>query len=393
MNKFPLGGIAKSLLALFNEIEGRYEIDFFLFQKSGLFVPLIPSSIQVIESQLEEPFCNPHPKYLIHAFKKLSYKRFFLWCVFSVKSIWGRFRGGLHGQMNIVYPWIGTHTPSIKKHYDVAIAYEGGPSVYFLVSKIDADIKIGYVHSCYSDNETDNMLKPSDILYFPKLDYLVTISQTCLESLWKEFPDMKDRSLVIENICSRKMICKMADLGTSYDDMFEGYRLVSMGRIDMFIKGLDLVVEACKILKEKNVSFRWYWLGDGAQKGDLEKMVEENKITDVLKLLGAKTNPYPYIKDADIYVQPSRVEGKSVALDEVKALKKPIVVTNFSSVKDQFTDGVNALIAEINAEDIANKIIYLMNHSELQEHLTVNLSKEKVSNEEQALIFESLINK
>ena len=121
-------------------------------------------------------------------------------------------------------------------------------------------------------------------------------------------------------------------------------------------------------------------------------MVDDMDVADCFILLGAKVNPYPYVANADIYVQTSRVEGKSVALDEVKALAKPIVVTNFSSVNDQFINENNALIAEMEPVDIANKIERLINDSELCNILIGNLKKEKIGNEEQVQIFESLLN-
>ena len=146
-------------------------------------------------------------------------------------------------------------------------------------------------------------------------------------------------------------------------------------------------------MKQKGIDFRWYWLGDGSQRPQLKRMIAEAGIADVFILLGAKTNPYPYIKDADIYVQPSRIEGKSVALDEVKALARPIVVTCFESVYDQFTDNKNALISEMNAQSVANNIMKLIEDRPLAESLRKNLLHEKVGNEEQAEVFTSLLTK
>ena len=288
--------------------------------------------------------------------------------------------------------FIGKHSRPLGRHYDAAIAYQGGRCIYYLVENVNADIKIGYVHSNYSVNQTDYMLKPSDIKYFPQLDYIVTISQICLNSLYNEFPTLKDRCLLIENICSPKMIKVMAQKGDTYEDNFSGVRLVSMGRFDIHIKGMDIAIKACRILKSAGIYFHWYWLGEGEHRNQLETMIREAGVQDVFILLGAKTNPYNYIKDADIYIQPSRIEGKSVALDEVKALAKPIVVTKFISVLDQFTNRQNALICDIDAKSLSDSIIELLNNKELRDSLVNNLKQEKVGNEEQAEIFESLLN-
>ena len=391
MDTFPLGGISKSLLALLHQIEGQYDIDFLLMKKEGIFIPLIPQSVNVISDVLEIEFRNPHPKKVFKNMFTMKFSRWVAWCEFSVRCLWARLIGGLPKMVCTMDEYIGKFSRPLKTHYDAAIAYQGGRCIYYLVENVDADVKIGYVHSNYSVNETDYMLKPSDSKFFPKLDYLVTISQICRESLWNEFPLLKERCWVIENICTPQMIHSMASQGESYADGFEGVRLVSMGRFDIQIKGIDFALEACQIMKSKGVAFKWYWLGEGEQRSQLEEMIRKAELEDVFILLGVKTNPYPYIKDADIYVQPSRIEGKSVALDEVKALAKPIVVTNFSTVYDQFIDGETALVSKMDPLDIVDKIELLIKNESLRHELVENLKKENVGNEEQAEFFKTLL--
>lgn len=392
MDTFPLGGISKSLLALFNQLGDRYKIDFFLMHKDGLFVPLIPKSVNVISDLLPEEFRSPNPKYLFKNFLSLDFCNWLKWVQFCILCSLARLRGGLYKMVNVMDIWLAKHTPSIDKHYDAAIAYQGGRCIYYIIEKIDAKVKIGYVHSNYSNNEVDFMLKPTDSKYFPRLDFVVTISSVCLQSLLDEFPSLSKKCCVVENICSPSLIRENVKNAISYDDNFCGIRLVTMCRLDLWIKGIDLAIQACKILKERNIQFKWYLLGDGEQRLKIESMVDDMDVADCFILLGAKVNPYPYVANADIYVQTSRVEGKSVALDEVKALAKPIVVTNFSSVNDQFINENNALIAEMEPVDIANKIERLINDSELCNILIRNLKKEKIGNEEQVQIFESLLN-
>lgn len=393
MDTFPLGGISKSLLALFNEIGNEYEIDFLLMKKEGLFVPLIPNSVNVLTDVIEPEFRNPHPRNVLKYFKSMKFKRWLSWCNFSLRCTLAKLTGGLGKMVCTMDEYIGKHSCAISKHYDVAIAYQGGRCIYYLVENVDADVKIGYVHSNYSINKTDFMLKPSDSKYYPMLDSIVTISQICLSSLRTEFPKLEKRCHVVENICSPKMINLMAGEGETYSDGFNGIRLSSMGRFDIQVKGIDIAIEACKILKSKGITFRWYWLGDGNQRKKVENLVREFGVQNEFILLGAKINPYRYIKDSDIYVHPSRIEGKSVALDEVKALAKPIIVTKFDSVYDQFSDKQNALICDINAAAVANSIVDIIENKKLAKNLVDNLRHEKVGNEDQIEVFKSLLNK
>lgn len=393
MDTFPVGGIAKSLLSLFSEIDGKYDIDFLIMEKSGLLIPLIPKDINVLPELLKREFRNPHPKYVFKNLKTLKFKEWLKWVGYSISCCFARLTGGLHKHICTMDVYIGKHTKKIDKHYDAAIAYAGGRCIYYLVENVDADVKIGYVHSDYLVNETDFMLYNADKKYYPKLDKIVTISQKCLQSLNQKFPDLESKCCVVENICSVKNIRDMAERGESYTDNFEGFRISSLVRFDIQTKGLDIALESAKILKEKGKSFRWYIIGDGGQRPTLERMVAENKLENEFVLLGAKVNPYGYLKDSDIYAQTSRIEGKSVSLDEAKALAKPIVVTCFPSVYDQFKDGENALIAEMTAQGVADKISMLMEDKNLREKLTENLLNEKVGNEEQAQVFESLLEK
>lgn len=393
MDTFPVGGIAKSLLALFNEIEGKYDIDFLIMEQEGLLIPLIPQSINILPEQLERPFRNPHPKNVFKNFKALSFGKWLKWVGYSLSCCFARVTGGLHKHICTMDTYIGKHTKKIEKHYDAAIAYAGGRCIYYLVENVDADVKIGYVHSDYLVNETDFMLYNADKKYYPKLDRIVTISQKCVDSLKQKFPNLANKCCVVENICSVKTIMQLADSGETFNDGFDGFKIASLVRFDIQTKGLDIAVGAAKILKEKGKRFKWYILGDGEQRPALEKLIADNDIKEQFILLGAKVNPYPYVKDANIYAQTSRIEGKSVSLDEAKALAKPIVVTCFPSVYDQFTDNKTALIAKIEAEDVANKILQLMEDENLREQLSKNLREEKVGNEEQAQIFESLLEK
>lgn len=392
MDTFPLGGIAKSLLALFNELGNRYDIDFLLMRKEGLFLPMIPDNVHLLKEPIASEYRNPHPKLVLRNYKALSLREWLRWCSFSLTCSVGQLRGGLHRKVQSMDEWLGKHTTPLKKHYDAAIAYQGGRCIYYLIQNVDADVKIGYVHSDYLNNETDYMLYRTDKKYFPTLDSLVTISEKCVESLRKAFPDMLSKIKVVENICSPTMIRSMANEFVPFEE-YTGLKLLTMGRLDWEVKGLDFIVDAAENLKSKGIDFRWYLLGDGHSRKRLEEAIAQRLLDKHVLILGAKTNPYPYISACDIYVHPSRVEGKSVALDEVKALAKPVVVTDFSTVFDQFRDNVTALICKKDPDDIVKSIILLANNPNERKRLTSNLQSEKIGNCEQVDIFESLLTK
>jgi glycosyltransferase involved in cell wall biosynthesis len=113
-------------------------------------------------------------------------------------------------------------------------------------------------------------------------------------------------------------------------------------------------------------------------------------LQDVVKLLGIRENPYPYIAQCDIFVQPSRFEGKSVVLDEARILCKPIVVTNYATVYDQIDDS-NGCIVKMDGKSIAEGIKELILNEEKRNSYVETLQTLKQSNEEHIQDYYNLI--
>ena len=182
----------------------------------------------------------------------------------------------------------------------------------------------------------------------------------------------------------------MANLENGYDDNFDGVRLLTIGRLANQ-KGYDMALEACKILKDKGIKFKWYALGKGPLKDEIEKYIKENELQGYFNLLGVKSNPYPYIKGADIYVQTSRFEGFGLAIAEARMLNIPVVTTEFDAVYNQMVQGKNGLVVDMDSQSIANGILKLINDEELRNSIVEYLKTEKKGNTEELEKFYELI--
>jgi glycosyltransferase involved in cell wall biosynthesis len=157
----------------------------------------------------------------------------------------------------------------------------------------------------------------------------------------------------------------------------KGVTLVSVGRLNVQ-KGFDIAIDACKLLADRGIDVYWYILGEGEQRSILDEKIKSLGLENRFILLGIRENPYPYVSAADIYVQPSRFEGKSIAIDEAKILGKPIVVTNFPSVVDQIGHAHKGWIVKMNADAIAAGIAEVIQNREAREKLQANLASEKL---------------
>jgi glycosyltransferase involved in cell wall biosynthesis len=279
-----------------------------------------------------------------------------------------------------VWKYISRSLPPLEKTYDIAIGYLEKNPIYFCVDKVKAKMKIGFIHNDYEKLAMDPTI---DKKYFSELNHIVTVSEECAKVLKNKFPTNAEKVKVMYNIVSDKTIHKMAmepvELNSNNNNN-NSKILVSVGRLN-YQKGFDLAVKACKYLVDSGYSFKWYVIGEGEERRKLEELIKQFGVENYFILLGMKENPYPYVKAADIYVQPSRFEGKSIAIDEAKILLKPIVVTNFSTVKDQIIHNVNGLIVDMNSIAIFEGIKSLIVDNELKAALQKNLSKEKLGSE------------
>lgn len=367
------GGAEKSLITLLSLIDySRCDVDLFLFRREGLFLPNVPREVNIIDGgEGYSSFDGEASVYIKRCIKTLRFS------AAANRILYSRAVGS--GNRKAVWSALKKALPRIKKHYDVAVGYLEGNANYYCVDCVDADIKIGYVHNDYSKLGLDeNFDRP----FFEKLDKLVSVSDECCDVLRTVFPALKEKIIKIENISSPEALKKLAvGKPAEYADA-EGKILLTVGRFSPQ-KGYDTAVEAAKILKENGAAFKWFAIGKGELKNRIEEKISRYGLQDNFILLGEKSNPYPYIDNCDIYVQPSNFEGKSIAIDEAKAFSKPIVATRFSTVFDQLTDGETALLAEIDAADVAKKIKRLIDDEALCGKLSKMLAETHRGNEEE----------
>ena len=271
------------------------------------------------------------------------------------------------------------YIPSVKKHYDVAISYMHGVTNYFVIDKCDADKKYLYIHHDY---EKMNENVQYDYSYFKKADAIITVSSRCVQSVVNVHPKLKGKVVCIENIHSEALIKKMAMSGIAHEfDNKENYiKIVSIGRITN-VKRFDRAVEAAKILKDSGIKFIWLLLGCGDLENKIKELIKKLGLEREFVLVGVKANPYPYINNADIFVQTSDNEGKSMVIDEAKILKKPIVVTNYKTVRDVIKNGENGIVADFTPESVAEKIMMIINDKSLKDKIISNLECEIIGNE------------
>ena len=360
------GGVSKSIVNLLNVMDRTtYDVHLLLLDRAGdILSPYLPSDITVhVNREIE----NLHRG--LRGVRALLFAGHLLLAFGSLlRMLMSKISRAWAGR------WLAYLMPRFTDlTFDLIIDYGGQQQLYYMVDKLDGKKKITFFHNDYSKWP---YYYAADRLYYPIVDQILSISQTCVDVLKAYFPDCKDKISVMQNISSPVLITKQAN--ETVDLPIAPLLLVSLGHI-MRRKGTDFSIDAAKILQKKGVEFKWMWVGKVVEK-DLIRRIEQEGLADRFVVLGIRSNPYPYIKAADIYVHPARFEGKSIALDEAKILCKPIIVTNFSTVNDQFEDRVNASICEMNGDALADAIIELAANKELRQSYVAYLNAHIVDN-------------
>jgi len=379
------GGAEKSLVTLLSLLDfDRYDVDLFLFRDDGLFRPLVPPEVNVSGAGRDylmfDGGLTDALKYFIKNRKwRLAFARVCYALALRKKD------AGKRGEL--AWRHMKTALPRLEKKYYAAIGYLEGTAIYFCADCTSAEKKIGWLHIDYDQIAARRAM---DERYFKKLDTLVSVSEQCTQIALNTFPFLRGKTATVANIISSKMLAGMAGNGRVFEDVGGVKIILTVGRLTPQ-KGIDRAVRACGFLLEKGYDVRWYHIGAGELFDEISALVVEEDAGGAFILLGEKSNPYPYMKSCDVYVQPSNYEGKAIAVDEAKCLRKPIVVTDFPTAREQITDGVNGLVAAMDHASLAKKIMLLLDDASLREKLIENLRCEAVGNESEIEKFYALI--
>lgn len=382
MNNLNVGGAEKALVSLLQVFDfTKYNVDLLLFKKEGLFLKQVPEQVTI----LQEP---ENWKYFDMPFTQVLKENFlsFKWQVI-IQRVRYKIDTGKTKNATVTeqFGWnkIARTIKPLKKKYDCAIGFlEKNPN-YFVVDKVSSNTKIGFIHNDYNALKLHKWI---DEPYFSKMSAVATVSDECVNVLKKEFPEHADIFKYIPNIVSGSLVKSMSKNNIT----LRKNALISVGRLEAQ-KGFDIAVEAAKILKSKGVNFHWYILGEGSERKNLEALINRYELTSCFSLMGLTENPYPYIKHGEIFVQPSRFEGKSIAVDEAKILGKPILLTNFTTAKDQIENGVNGMIVDMTPQGVAAGIMKYLNDTEYTEKITLSLRSRNWGTEDEVMKFYKLM--
>lgn len=342
-----VGGTEKALLGLLNSMSPKeYNIKVLMLEAYGGFLDDVPEYVEVEYikgyDKLKYLLSTPMHYAALQAIKEKK-------IIKALGYLYIYIRTKAKGDLRFLYKYMLKDYSAMSEKFDVAVAYAGPMDfiTYFILEKVQADKKVQWVHF---DVSRIKFYKNIGRDFYTRFDKVYTVSKEGREKLVQIVPELIDKTDVFYNVISKDLIMQQAQ-EKGFDDEFDSIRILTVGRLSDE-KGQDLCIEAMKILIEKGINAKWYFIGEGKLRCLMEKKIEQYKLKDNVELLGIKKNPYPYMKECDIYVQPSRHEGYCITLAEARCFNCDIVTTDFTGAREQIQQHKKGVVVKSDSYSI-----------------------------------------
>lgn len=378
-----LGGAERSLIGLLDALDPAiWDIDLFLLRHEGELMGEIPAYVKLLpQVRAYTVLARPMKDTLREGHFLLTAARL------TGKIAAGRY-ARKHGHTESGVPLEYSHKftcplmPKIQpeQEYDLAISFL--TPHYFVSRKVRAKKKIAWIHTDYTRIQVDVL---SETAMWGAYDYIASISDAVTESFVKIFPSLWDKLVLIENILPERLVKKQSeDPITDMERVGNEKILLSIGRFS-HAKNFDNIPDICRRLVHCGLNVKWYLIGYGGDEDLIRRKIAEAGMTEQVVLLGKKANPYPFIAACDLYIQPSRYEGKCVTVREAQMLGRPVVITRYATSTSQLEDGVDGVIVPMDNEGCAAGIATLLRDPERMQMLSDNCSQRDYSNRQESV--------
>lgn len=367
INTLGTGGAETALIELFKRMEAQglatkeYELSLLVLLGQGELVNQIPSFVTIINNSID-----PTPVYSEKGLRKIRRKavgRLFVKASgirlsgYMISNLVDMKKKGTYRNDKLLWKAIAMSSKRLDGEYDLAISFLEGGAAYYVSEYVKAKKKACFIHIDYISAGYSRKLDRDCYLNFDKI---FPVSEGVKNTFLALYPELSERTEVFENFIDIEKIERMSGTADGFLDDYSGQRIVSIGRL-VAQKSFEVSIDATKLLKDRGINARWYVFGDGSEKKKLKQHIEELGLEKDFLLQGNVSNPYPYLKQCDVYAHASRYEGKSIAVAEARVLACPIVVTDCGGNKEQVTEGLDGLLCKFDAADLADKVEQLFN--------------------------------
>ncbi len=250
-----------------------------------------------------------------------------------------RFFGKVKGKIFNLCPPKFFRLLYLREKFDVEIAFlEGEPTKIVSGSLNRKARKLAWVHTdMIVNNWTDYLYKSSEQERdaYLKFDEIFCVSESVKEAFIKKYRIENNVSVKYNPVDSEEILKKAQEKSGLENE--KRPLIISVGRLEK-PKGYPRLVECADKLKEEGYEFTLAIAGDGRQRESIEQFIEENGLSDTVKLLGFHDNPYKFVAAADAFICSSYIEGFSTAATESVILGKPVYTVDCPGMSELFGD-------------------------------------------------------
>lgn len=368
-----IGGIETALVNLLKRLDHeKFDITCLILRNDQTMAPRLPEQVRLLVADRGQAvsFSEAYRcARLYHLTEKSTnpsrLHRAMMWAVPAIKWVENRL-------------YIRYIRKNLKKeHFDTCVIYSDR-TAETAVRAVNADRFLMFYHHGAMRKEYH------DEVGYRKAEKIIAVSNAVEKKLREFRPKYAHKMMTIHNLTDIKGIRAKAEEPIPEVFAPDKFHIVSCGRVS-HEKGMDLAVEACAKLAEMgHTNVHWWIVGGGPAENEVRAKIAELHMENHVTMLGMKNNPYPYIKRADLYVQPSRFESYGLTITEAVSLGRPVLSTDTDGAREILADGRTGLFSAIDGIQIADCISMLLTNYNLREspiknegNLDVNLINQR----------------
>lgn len=370
VNTLGVGGAERTLLDLLDSLDrGLYAIDLYVLLGRGQLMDQVPEGVRLLNNRADggSVLDGAGRKALVRTVAASFFRN-------------GGCAGKLAGVLRALPPMVRNRRIQLDKLlwrvvsdgavrpegcYDTAVAWIEGGSAYFVADHVRAGKKLAVVHIDY---EQSGYTRALDQDCWSQFERIFVVSKEIQAPFLRVYPEHGGKLQELPNLVNQDKIRRLAQGPGGFSDCWDGLRLLSVGRLT-YQKAFEVSIEAMKLLKDAGFRVRWYVLGEGDQRGALEKKIAALGLQEDFFLLGTVENPYPYYAQSDIYVHATRFEGRSIAIQEAQTLGCAMVVSDTSGNRIQVTQDQDGLLCSLSPMDVARTVGLLLSDRDRRRRL------------------------
>lgn len=350
MYNMEIGGTRRSLLNLLEKmVKAGVQCDLLLFSPYGDFMNQIPHGVRVLHGDIlmqsiyttKQTLKKYAPSYLVlmKAVQKILKK------VFGEKRFYDHVMRGY-----------------AKRHfknndYDAVIAFQEGDCVKF-ATYVPSPCRLAWIHNDYSNLQGEQRGTPA---IFSKLDSILFVAEGTRRTFVEAYPQFADKMRVIPNILPQDRIRESAsddDAERIFTDP-NRIHIVSVGRVARQ-KAFERIPEVLDGLGTLSQRIEWSVIGDGPDLPRLREELETKGLQDCVRFIGARNNPFPLVRQADLYVLTSLYESQPMVVMEALTLGVPVLSTDFASVRELLGNKPFGVICENSVAGLTDSLRRLL---------------------------------